>query len=173
MNQSHQNNYNDMHFSGEIMNPEIDPSAARSKTKSSHKCLTGSQKRAMLVYLQLNSENGKLYKGAVREACERFACQKDQVYTLWTKAKKVDVNNAQDFEAFMKSLSPRKKKCGRKMISLAVDRMKSIPTNQRGSLWSMEAMFINHSYDCVINLNTGICDCKPMAGHPNLHYTLN
>ena len=101
MNQSHQNNYNDMHFSGEIMDPEIDPSAARSKTKSSHKCLTGSQKRAMLVYLQLNSENGKLYKGAVREACERFACQKDQVYTLWTKAKKVDVNNAQDFEAFI------------------------------------------------------------------------
>ena len=90
------------------------------------------------------------------------------------KAKKVDVNNAQDFEAFMKTLSPRKKNCGRKMIPLAVDRMKSIPTNKRGSLRSMEAMFINHSYECVIDLDTGKCDCKPMAGHSksSLHLKL-
>ena len=99
-----------MHFSGEIMDPENHPSDAASTTKIPRKCLTGSQKRALLVFLQLHSDNGKLFKGAVGEACEKFACQKDQIYTLWSKAKQVDVTNVQDFEQFLKSLSPRKKK---------------------------------------------------------------
>ena len=84
---------------------------------------------------------------------------------MWSKAKQVDVTNVQDFEQFLKSLSPRKKNCGRKMIPLAVDKMKAIPAIKRGSLRCLEAMLITHSNDCTVDFETGKCECKPLPGH--------
>ena len=99
------------------------------------------------------------------EACEKFACQKDQVYTFWSKAKQVDVTNVQDFEQFLKTLSPRKKYCRRKMIPLDVDKMKAIPAIKRGSLRCLEAMLITHSDNCTVDFEAGKCKCKPLPSH--------
>ena len=94
----------------------------------------------MLVFLQINSDNGKLHKGAVARAMEQWNCKKDQVYSLWNAARKVDIGNRAEYENFVKNLSPKKNKCGRKMIPLNTELMKKIPANKRGSMHSLEAM---------------------------------
>ena len=54
-----------MQFSGENMDPDdiLIPASAAEKTP--RKCLNGNQKRTLLVFLQMRSSDGKLFKGAV------------------------------------------------------------------------------------------------------------
>ena len=155
----------DVHFSGEVMNANVPVDTAASREKIPRKCLTGNQKKTMLVFLQINSDNGKLHKGAVARAMEQWNCKKDQVYSLWNAARKVDIDNRAEYENFVKNLSPKKNKYGRKMIPLNTDLMKKIPANKRGRMHSLEAMLITHGAECAINVETGECDCKPLPGH--------
>ena len=52
---------------------------------------------SIYIFLQLNSENGKLYRGAGRVACVNLCISKGSGTGLNVmEQKKVDVNNAQD-----------------------------------------------------------------------------
>ena len=147
------------------MDANVLPDTAASRKKVPRKCLTGNQKKTMLMFLQINSVDGKLDKGAVARATEKWDCKKDQVYSLWSQARQVSIHNREEYEKFLQNLSPKKKKCGRKLIPLNTDLMKKIPANKRGSMKSLEAMLITHGDNCCINVETGECDCKPLAGH--------
>ena len=95
----------DMHFSG----MDAPPETPASTVKLSRKCLTGIQKKTLLMFLQLRSTDGKLDKGAVAAAVEQWGVKKTQVYTLWNEAKKINIYDREQFESFTKALSPKKK----------------------------------------------------------------
>ena len=142
------------------------PETPASTVKLSRKCLTGIQKKTLLMFLQLRSTDGKLDKGAVAAAVEQWGVKKTQVYTLWNEAKKINIYDREQFESFTKALSPKKKqKCGRHIIPLDHQAIKKVPKNKRGSIRGLEAMLITHGATCSINVETGKCDCKPLPGH--------
>ena len=142
------------------------PETPASTVKLSRKCLTGIQKKTLLMFLQLRSTDGKLDKGAVAAAVEQWGVKKTQVYTLWNEAKKINIYDREQFESFTKALSPKKKqKCGRHIIPLDHQAIMKVPKNKRGSIRGLEAMLITHGATCSINVETGKCDCKPLPGH--------
>ena len=97
-------------FLGGKMESDAPPETPASVIKLPRKCLTGIQKKTLLMFLQIRSEDGKLDKGAVAAAMEQWGVKKTQIYSLWNEARKSTFTIARNLKLSLKPCHQKKSK---------------------------------------------------------------